>query len=182
MAGCPEGTSRRHALAQVFTDFCASDSPATAADFALWTGITLTDAREIWAREQAGFASVKVEGWAASVLRTDLDELTQAKLERPLIRLLPYFDSFLLGHKEREHLVDIEHQPKVYRPQGWIVPVVLVDGRVTAVWKHVQKGNRLRIEVAKFGALSPHITAGIREEARDLGRFLGTPNVDVQIG
>lgn len=156
--------------------------PVTAADFAMWSGISLTDAREIWAREQAGFAPVNVEGWAAAVLREDLDELAGAGFERPLIRLLPHFDSFLLGHKEREHLVAMKHRPNVYRPQGWIAPVVLVDGRATAVWEHAWEGNRLRVKVVKFGSLSRRITAGIREEARDLGRFLGTPNVDVQIG
>ena len=156
--------------------------PATAADFARWTGITLTDAREIWAREQAGFAPVNVEGWSAAVLREDLDDLAQAEFERPLVRLLPYFDSFLLGHKERDHLVDARHRPKVYRAQGWIAPVVLVDGRAAAVWEHAREGDRLRVQVAMFGSISRGVAAGIREEARDLGRFLGIPTVDVQIG
>jgi hypothetical protein len=162
--------------------YLQSFGPATAADFSLWTGITLTEAREIWAREQADFASVNVEGWEAAVLREDLKELAQAEFERPLVRLLPYFDSFLLGHKEREHLVAMEHRPKVYRAQGWIAPVVLVDGQVAAAWGHARAGNRLQIKVAKFGSISRRITAGIREEARDLGRFLGITNVDVQFG
>ena len=105
----------------------------------------------------------------------------QAKFERPLVRLLPYFDTFLLGHKEREHLVSMEHRPKVYRAQGWIAPVVLVDGRVAAVWEHAREGNRLHVRVTKFRPISRRIIAGIREEARDLGRFLEFPNVDVQI-
>ncbi len=155
--------------------------PATATDFALWAGITLRDAREIWAREQAGLATVDVEGWAAGALRKDLDELAQAEFERPLIRLLPYFDTFLIGHKEREHIVAMEHQQKVYRAQGWISPVVLVDGRVTAVWEYAREGDRLRVKVARLAPISRRITAGIRVEARDLGRFLGTSDVDVQI-
>ena len=156
--------------------------PAAAADFSLWTGISLTEAREIWAREEAGFAPVNVEGWAAAVLQEDLDELAQAKFKRPLVRLLPYFDSYLLGHKEREHLVDVKDRKNVYRAQGWIAPVVLVDGRALAVWAHHRQGNRLRVNVTKFGTISRRITAAIRKEARDLGRFLGAPNVDVQIG
>jgi hypothetical protein len=155
--------------------------PATAADFALWTGITLTDAREIWAREQADIVSISVEGWDAAVLWEDLDELAQAEFERPLIRLLPYFDSFLLGHKERDHLVTVNDRPRVYRPQGWIAPVVLVDGRAVAVWEYTREGNRLRVKVAKFGSISRLVAAGIREEARDLGRFLEIPNVEIQI-
>ena len=75
-----------------------------------------------------------------------------------------------------------EHRPKIYRPQGWIAPVVLLDGRVAAVWKHTREGNRLRVKVTKFGSISRRIIAGIREEARALGRFLETSNVDIQIG
>jgi hypothetical protein len=155
--------------------------PATAADFALWTGMTLREARQIWARQQADLAPVNVDGWTAEVLREDLDELAQAEFERPTIRLLPYFDSFLLGHKQREHIVAIEHRPQVYRAQGWIAPVVLVDGRAIAVWKHARDGDRLRVKVAKFGSITPRVAAAIREEARDLGRFLAIPDVDVQI-
>jgi len=155
--------------------------PATAADFALWSGITLTEAREIWRREQYTLASVDVEGWAAQILQKDLEALTQAELVRPLVRLLPYFDTFLLGHKERDHLMDVKHRPLVYRPQGWIAPVVLVDGRILAVWNHVREGNRLIVRVRKFEPISRRVITGIREEARDLGRFLGIPNADVQI-
>lgn len=172
---------REQAEGTLLRRYLQAFGPATATDFALWTGMTLREAREIWAREQAGFASVNVEGRMAEILREDLDELAQAGFERPLIRLLPYFDSFLLGHKERDHLVAVKHRPKVYRAQGWIAPVVLVDGRVAAVWEHRREGDRLHVQVAKFMPLSRHIIAGIREEARDLSRFLETTNVDVQI-
>jgi hypothetical protein len=159
--------------------------PATAADFALWSGITLTEARQIWARsvrDQADLAPVDLEGWPAAILRDDLDELAQARLERPLVRLLPYFDTFLLGHKERDHLLAAEHRPQVYRPQGWIAPVVLVDGRVAGIWEHARKGDRLNVKVTKFGPMSRRITASIRQEAQDLARFLGAQAVDIQVG
>jgi hypothetical protein len=156
--------------------------PATAADFALWSGMTLTEARGIWESERGQFASVNVEGWEAEVLRKDLKKLEQAELERPLVRLLPYFDTFLLGHRERNHLMAMKHRPNVYRPQGWIAPVVLVDGRVKAVWEQARQADRLRVKVTKFENLSRQITAGIREEVQELGRFLGIPNAEVQIG
>lgn len=178
--GCQD-ISREQAEGLLLRSYLRAFAPATVVDFAMWTGITLTEAREIWAREQADLASVNVEGWTASVLRTDLDKLTQARFERSSVRLLPYFDSFLLGHKARAHLVAIEDQPKVYRPQGWIAPVLLVDGRVIAIWKYIQKGERLSVDIAKLEVLSPHVIDGIREEAQNLGCFLGAPNVDIQI-
>ncbi|MGD8402515.1 MAG: winged helix DNA-binding domain-containing protein [Anaerolineales bacterium] len=155
--------------------------PVTVRDFAWWTGITLTEARAIWARQQAGLTSVDVEGWEGTVLQDDLDELKRTALDHPHVRLIPYFDSFLLGHKDRAHLVTKDRHAEVYRPQGWVAPVLLVDGRVAAVWKHVQEGKRLCLEMTKFGPLSKQITAQIREEAYDLGRFLGFKDVDIQL-
>jgi hypothetical protein len=75
----------------------------------------------------------------------------------------------------------MKHRPKVYRPQGWIAPVVLVDGRVKAVWEQARQGDHLRVKVTKFETLSRPITAAIREETQELGRFLGVPNAEVQI-
>jgi uncharacterized protein YcaQ len=155
--------------------------PATAADFALWSGITLTDARQVWDRVQAELAPVSVDGWEAAVLRKNLKELVQAEFEYPLVNLLPYFDSFLLGHKEREHLAAHGHRLKIYRAQGWISPVVLVDGRVVAVWEHTRERDRLYLRVTKFGSIARRIAARITEEAQSLGRFLGIPDTEVNI-
>jgi uncharacterized protein YcaQ len=155
--------------------------PATATDFAIWSGLSFREAREVWAREQADLAPVNVQGWEAAVLRKDMNELIQADFERPLVRLLPYFDSFLLGHKERDHLVEVEHKPKIYRPQGWIAPVVLVDGRVAAVWEQAREGTQLQVTVTKLASMSRPIAAGIQEQASDLARFLGMSNANVKI-
>lgn len=173
--------SREEAEGILLRKYLHAFGPATIADYALWAGISLTEAREIWTREQADIIAVNVDGKTAAVLRDDLDELTQASFERPLVRLLPYFDTFLLGHKDRQHLVDLKHQSKIFRPQGWIYPVVLVDGHVTAVWKYMQEKDRLHVSVEKFGSISRSVIASIQEEAQDLGRFFGISNVEVQI-
>lgn len=173
---------REQAETNLLRIYLRAYGPATATDFAWWTGMTLRDAREIWGREQANIAQVDVEGRKAEILQDDIDALAQARIESPLIRLLPHFDSFLLGHKDREHLLATKHQPKVYRPQGWIVPVVLLDGRVIAVWENSQKRDRLQVKIERLEPISREIIAGIHEEVQDLGHFLGIPNVDVQIG
>jgi uncharacterized protein YcaQ len=155
--------------------------PATQLDFALWAGMRLADAREIWAREEADIIPVSVEGWSAAVLREDLPQLERAKFDRPLVRLLPYFDAFLLGHKVRTHLVASRDHKRVYRAQGWIAPVILVDGRAVGVWAHAREESGLQVRVTKFASLSRRTMAAIREEARDLARFLGYPAVGLQL-
>lgn len=155
-------------------------APATARDFALWAGLNLTEARQIWAKEQEHIIPVDVQGWISAVLAEDRPLLTQPGIAGSPIRLLPYFDSYLLGHKDKEHLVPNEHYKKVYRAQGWIAPVVLVDGRIMGVWSHSMKKDRLTVEVSEFEPLSPGVMTGIEDEARDLGRFLMTAEVALQ--
>lgn len=155
--------------------------PATPADFSLWTGISLTEARLIWTRQESSFAAVRVEGREAAVLREDLDALADAGSGPPTVRLLPYFDSYLLGHKERDHLASVQDRRKIYRPQGWISPVVLVDGRAAGTWAHTLRGDRLGVRVSAFEPLAPRLASRIRAEAQDLGRFLGAGDVDVQV-
>lgn len=157
--------------------------PATVADFALWSGMTLTEARAIWAREQADLAEVAVEGWQAAVLRADLPVLAgleagPAPALLP-VRLLPYFDTFLLGHKDREHLAVKADQQKIFRPQGWIAPVVLAAGRAAATWAYAQAGDTLRVLIRPFQELPAGVQGGIEAEARQLNRFLGAASVDV---
>ncbi len=154
--------------------------PAAAEDFSMWTGIGFRDARAIWSRAGTRLAEVRLEGRKAAVLREDLDELAQAGFDCPLVRLLPYFDSYVLGHWEREHLAPVQHRPKIYRPQGWISPVVLVDGRAAGVWSHARQGNLLNIQVSGFDPLKPRIRSLIYEEAQDVARFLGASNVEIR--
>jgi hypothetical protein len=172
---------REQAEEQLLLRYMRAFGPATATDFALWTGMALRNAQRVWARMQSRFATVNVEGGRAEVLQDDLEVLAAARLEQPVIRLLPYFDTFLLSHKERDHLVTSEHRPSVYRAQGWIAPVALVNGRVIGVWEHIRSGDHLEVKVRKFASIPRAIASGIREQARDLGRFLGARNIDVQI-
>jgi hypothetical protein len=39
-------------------------------------------------------------------------------------------------HEHREAVLPGALKGHVYRPQGWLSPVVLVDGRMEDVWRH----------------------------------------------
>ncbi len=171
---------REEAESRLLHKYLQAFGPATVADFSMWVGILLTEAREIWAREQTKFATVNVEGWTASLLKADVDQLLNTEFDGTHVRLLPYFDTFLLGHRDRQHLVPPQQQPKVFRPQGWIAPVVLVNGQVAGVWKHTPIKNSLLVQVEKFESISRSITSRIREEAQDLARFLDIAEMEIQ--
>ena len=85
-----EDLAREAAETRLLRRYLEAFGPATAADFAVWTGVTVREAREIWARAEGELAPVEVEGAEASMLRAGIDELSRARIERPHVRLLPY--------------------------------------------------------------------------------------------
>ena len=176
-----EDVAQEDAETHLLRRYLEAFGPATVTDFAMWTGMTLREADAIWARTKNELAAVDVEGSEATVLRASVDELSRARIERPHVRLLPHFDSYLLGHRDRRHLVSDEHRHRVSRAQGWIAPVVLVDGRVAATWKQARRRERLVVEVTPLERLAKGVVAGIRAEADELRRFLGAEDVQLAI-
>ncbi len=173
------------AEARLLVRYLRAFGPAAPADYAQWSGMTLGEARSLWA--QAGLAAVSVEGWQAQALPADLPALAQAERALgapapPVVRLLPHFDTFLLGHVQRGHLAAPVHQPLIYRPQGWIAPVILVDGRAAGTWEQAHDGDSLRIRVKGFAPLSAEVRAGIEAQASRLASFVGAEGVEVEAG
>jgi hypothetical protein len=155
--------------------------PATPADFAYWVGLPLRDALAIWMREEAHLIPVSIDGALAAIVREDAHHLSVAQSLRPPVRLLPSFDAYLLGYRDRRHLIAPEKLKTVYRTQGWVEAVILTGGRVAGTWALARERDCLRVSVAPFAALSRATIAALREEANDLGRFFGGADVDVQI-
>ena len=169
--------SQETAERELLVKYLKAHGPATINDFAIWEGLYMKDAKDIWSKEAENIVEVDIEGSKAGTLESDLPELESAKINEPVVRLVPYFDSFLLGHKSHLNIVDEKNRKKVYRSQGWVSPVLLVDGRAQGVWSHVQKKNDLEVKITPFSKLSNQVTERAKEEVSDLGRFLDCSSV-----
>ena len=148
--------------------------PATLQDFSKWTGISMKEARPVWESLGDELVEVSVEDRRGFILRGDYDQVTNSSLDDQILRLLPRFDPYLLGHAEKDHLVDSTYYKRVYRNQGWISPVVLLNGRVIGVWSYTRRGKRWSLEIEPFEKLSKIICTEIEEEAIRMGDFLET--------
>lgn len=153
--------------------------PASVQDFGAWADIAVADAKGIFERLRDEFAPVAIDGRMASIIRRDARELRSARLTSPVVRLLPNFDSYLLGHDRKDHLVDAAHYKRVYRKAGWLSPVVLVNGQVAGVWDYERKGRRLAVRIEAFRPLPRDVRDCVSEEANDVGRFLQADEVDL---
>jgi hypothetical protein len=91
-----------------------------------------------------------------------------------VVRLLPAFDHYVVAApRDREAVLPEALKSRVYRPQGWLSPVLLVDGRMEGVWSHERKGDRLVVEIEPFAEQPKWVRRTTEEEAERLTRFLG---------
>ena len=135
--------ARRHAHAH---------PPSAPEDFAAWSGLGLREARRAYA--DLDLEEVEVLGRRAWVPRG----LEPAP---PHVRLLPMFDSLLLGHRDRTLIVREEHARAVMPGGGILAATLVVDGRVEGTWKL----DRGRPVVTAFGAFD------YEAEVEDVVRF-----------
>jgi hypothetical protein len=158
--------------------FLTAFGPATHRDFTKWSGLPTSVTRPIFEQLSSDMVAVSVDGEASFILRRDLKSLAGARLDRSA-KLLPSFDSFLLAHSTKDHLVDPRFYKRVYRNQGWLSPVVIAGGRIVAVWFLEERAKAFTVDVQPFGALDAKVRRGLEAEAEALGTFLGA-RCDVQ--
>lgn len=146
--------------------------PATPWDFATWSGLRKTDVDALWQEARDSLTEVSFDGRRSWILSKDLDALLASKLEDDSVRLLPYFDSYLLGHRDHRSVADERDLARVFRPQGWVSQTVLWNGRVVGLWSTDNVGPRIRVRVEPFRRLPGPVLAMARAEAADLEAFL----------
>jgi len=161
------------ALREVTRRFLGAYAPITVEDLALWWGgYGPPTGRRMLAALGEEAVEVDVEGQRAWMLARNVREIASARSPNAA-RLLPAFDPWVLGASRRATAVlDPRHKAHVYRAQGWISPVVLVNGRMVGVWKHARKGRRLIVEIEPFGTLPVWARAQLEAEAERLADFL----------
>lgn len=168
--GEPKPIERKDALAELAVRYLKAHAPARPADLAFWSGIRIGDANLAWKAIADRLVEVETERGARWVLRS-------AKNQEPrgIVRLLPAFDEYLLGWKDREVAVSAEHQAKINRGGGWLHPVVLADGQLVGTWRTTRTAKKLKLEVGAFTPLASTVARGVAAEAKEIAEFLGLP-------
>jgi Winged helix DNA-binding domain len=175
------------AMDQVTRRFLAASGPVTREDFARWWGIpSPAKGRKLLERLGDQVAQVEVDGTAAYALAADLASLgadavdvtglgkASARGSRT-VRLLPAFDQYVVtATRQAERLMPGPFKARVYRPQGWLSPVLLVGGRMEGVWRQEVKGRRVLVTVEPFaGPLPAKVRRAAEAEAERLAAFAG---------
>ncbi len=162
------------AMADVIRRHLAAYGPASRETFARWFGMSSpARAGKLIAALGDELTTVSVEGWEGWMLAADIDA---AKAARPsgVVSLLPAFDQYVVAApREETPVLAARHKDRVYRPQGWLSPVLLTDGRIAGVWRHERKGGVLGVTIEPFGAVGTDVRGGAEREAQRLAEYFG---------
>lgn len=162
---------RDRALAELARRYFAAFGPATIGDLSAWSGLPMSEARSAVSGARAALAEVLVHGQLAFLLKRRLGS-QDASVERD-VRLLPAFDTYLLGFRRRDLAVAPPLQRRLQRGGGWLHPSIVVNGKAVGAWRLRKYGSRRsQITVELFEPIRPAIRAGIKLEVDDIGRFL----------
>jgi hypothetical protein len=133
---------RDQAIAELARRYAAAYAPAEARDFAAWSGLPLQDVRAAWREAEPGLVQPP---------------------EPPVVRLLPTFDTYLLGYKGRELAVPVAHTRRVWPGGGIVRPTIVENGLVVGTWRRA--GSKVTVEPF---AHEPDVG----DELADIERFL----------
>jgi hypothetical protein len=131
--------------AELARRYLTGHAPASVEDFAAWSGLPMTVARQAFPSEPAAVPDGPV----------------------PKVRLLGHFDPYLLGYKDRSFALDPAYAKRVQRGGGFLQAVVLVDGRVAGTWSRSWRGDTMRVTVDAWAPIPPDELAA---EIEDLNR------------
>ena len=152
--------SRDQALAELAKRYVTSHGPATTADFAFWAGIKLSDAKlgleacaGLERAESAGVRYWMAQGAAAAASG---------------VFLLPGFDEYLLGYKDRGAVLAADHAPRIAPGgNGVFKPMIVSGGQIIGTWQRADGGA----SVDPFVALKRAETKAVKAAALAVSAF-----------
>lgn len=168
----PRRLSRTEALVELATRYFTSHGPATVHDFAWWSGLTMADAKVGLEGATSRLTSMPIgarQCWA----ELDAGDVAGATGSA---YLLPGFDEYLLGYKDRGDVLSMEHAGKIVPGgNGVFRPMTVVDGQVTGTWKRKVTKSAVEVSVTLFARQGEGESAWLSEAAQAYADFLGVP-------
>ncbi|MFG2986566.1 winged helix DNA-binding domain-containing protein [Streptomyces sp. NPDC048258] len=169
--GCTPASPTR-SLHELVNRYLRAYGPATAEDFAAWLAAPKGWAAELFASlsqegriEETAFASGRA--WLAAGDTTFPDEPARG------LRLLPYFDAYVVAGRPRELLFPGSAATRALAGgQAGNYPVLLVGGTVAGVWHQRRTGRRIALTVEPVGRLSAAHRRALDEQVERTGAML----------
>lgn len=159
---------REQALHELTKRYFASRGPATAADFAWWSGLTMKDAREGIAILGKDFVHEELDG-QEYIFMAGVDFTSKSK---GIAFLMPDYDEYAIAYKDRSMLYDKQHDDNISRGNPVFNHVMVVDGKVAGTWKRIIKNGKAVVRTFPFGALNKRETRDVEKAISSYINFI----------
>lgn len=161
---------REQALYELAKRYFSTRGPATAQDFAWWSGLTLTEARK-------GFDMVRREMQTEQVEKQLYAFPAPAPVppkRSPTALLLPNYDEYFIGYRDRSAIGERvrEHAPEELN-RALSGHVLVVDGQLVGGWKRTLNRTRVTVEIHRLVSLSQAEERAVESAAGQYAKFLG---------
>jgi DNA glycosylase AlkZ-like len=159
------------ALRALLIRYLYAYGPATPANFAQWLAMPVRRATELFGVLGEELERVELDGTPAWTLAGDT--ATPPEPHRG-IRLLPYFDAYVVAGQPRNQLYPGAAAARALTPAGQAgnYPVLLVDGVVGGVWHQRRSGRTIAITVEPLQQLTAPQLRQLDEEASLVGAVM----------
>lgn len=158
---------RHDALAELAYRYVAGHGPASVADFCWWSGLKAAEAREGIALAAPRLEKVVVDG-------VDYWMVPGGEAAPQGVFLLPAFDEYLLGYREREAVLDPRFAERICPGgNGIFLPMLVIDGKVEGIWKRAVKKKSVTVTPEPFTTLSAAAGRALPAAAGRYGHYLG---------
>jgi hypothetical protein len=159
------------ALRALLARYLYAYGPATPANFAQWLAMPVRRATELFGVLGEELEQVEPDGTPAWTLAGDT--ATPPEPYRG-IRLLPYFDAYVVAGQPRNQLYPGAAAVRALTPAGQAgnYPVLLVDGVVGGVWHQRRSGRTIAITVEPLQQLTAPQRRQLDEEASLVGAVM----------
>ena len=141
-----EDKGGKYTYALLDRSYFRSHAPAVLQDFIWWSGLPVSEAKQaIYLIE----SELTAEQWNGQTWYVHEACRTRGKVSGRL-HLLPSYDEYLLGYKDRTDVLPKEHYPKAFTNNGLFYPVILHEGQVIGNWSKSAKKGSASIECSWF--------------------------------
>jgi winged helix DNA-binding protein len=161
---------RDEALLELTRRYFTTREPATARDFAWWSGLSTLDVKRGIHLAGAELEQTTLGGQDFLVAGRSMPKSS------PTAHLLPNYDEYFIGYKDRSAIGQrLGHAKAVTGGNALIAHVVFVDGQLVGGWKRIVEKNSVVIELDLLARLTAAEQSRVEAAGRKLGNFLERP-------
>ncbi|HWR65552.1 MAG TPA: winged helix DNA-binding domain-containing protein [Bellilinea sp.] len=162
---------REDALAELVLRYLAAYAPARPEDFTAWSGVKISEARSLWSALEKKLLPVEIEGVSNWMLLKQKSWLDGLEKQASVLRLLPYYDTYLLGYANRDLIIAKAYTGRVLKG-GVIDAMLALDGWIIGTWKLKPRKSGLDLSLQFFEHQPKKIWPQIEAEVERLEQFM----------